>query len=177
MRRKSLNGDRKSVATDRAESPAKRNENELHGDSMTAGRNYVYSLKVVEPLEIPAVLLSVVLLHALRGGHTVDSAHRPAGRARRSEPYCRSEPRRSAARDGHTAADVRFMQGMIGHHAQAVEMTELLSTRTSSDAMRKLAQRIQVSQTDEIKMMERWLSARGEEVPVRARAPHDGGAC
>ncbi len=76
---------------------------------------------------------------------------------------------------GHTAADVRFMQGMIGHHAQAVEMTELLATRTTSDAMRKLGQRIQVSQTDEMTMMERWLTARGEEVPA-AHAHHMMGA-
>jgi uncharacterized protein (DUF305 family) len=67
------------------------------------------------------------------------------------------------------------MQGMIGHHAQAVEMTDLVNSRTASDAMRKLAQRIQVSQTDEIKMMERWLSARGEEVPS-AHAHHAMGA-
>ncbi len=75
------------------------------------------------------------------------------------------------SRVGHTAADARFMQGMISHHAQAVEMTDLVDTRTASDAMRKLAQRIQVSQTDEIKMMERWLSTRGEEVPS-AHAHH-----
>jgi uncharacterized protein (DUF305 family) len=67
------------------------------------------------------------------------------------------------------------MQGMIGHHAQAVEMTDLVNSRTASDAIRKLAQRIQVSQTDEIKMMERWLSARGEEVPS-AHAHHAMGA-
>lgn len=67
-----------------------------------------------------------------------------------------------------TAADVHFMQGMIGHHAQAVEMTDLLKTRTSSEDMRKLALRIELSQTDEIKMMERWLQVRGQEVP----SPH-----
>ncbi len=72
------------------------------------------------------------------------------------------------SRVGHTAADVRFIQGMIGHHAQAVEMTALVDTRTSSDAMRKLGQRIQASQTDEIKMMEHWLSTRGEAAP----SPH-----
>ncbi len=65
----------------------------------------------------------------------------------------------------YTAADVAFMKGMISHHAQAIEMVELLSTRTSSDAMRKLGERIQVSQTDEIKMMQRWLEARGEQAP------------
>ena len=67
------------------------------------------------------------------------------------------------------------MQGMISHHAQAVEMTELLATRTASDAMRKLGQRIEVSQTDEIKMMERWLTTHGEEVPLAHAHAHDGG--
>jgi len=65
----------------------------------------------------------------------------------------------------HTAADVRFMQGMIGHHAQALEMTALLQSRTASDDMRKLAQRIEVSQSDEIKMMQHWLESRGQAVP------------
>lgn len=66
---------------------------------------------------------------------------------------------------GFTAADAAFMQGMIGHHAQAIEMTDLLRTRTASDDMRKLAMRIEVSQADEIKMMQHWLEARGQPVP------------
>ncbi len=57
------------------------------------------------------------------------------------------------------------MQGMIGHHAQALEMTALVPSRTASDDMRKLALRIEVSQADEIKMMQHWLEARGQEVP------------
>ena len=64
-----------------------------------------------------------------------------------------------------TAADVRFMQGMIHHHAQALDMTELLRTRTASDDMRKLASRIEISQADEINMMRRWLAVRGQQVP------------
>ena len=71
------------------------------------------------------------------------------------------------------------MQGMIGHHAQAVEMTELLTSRTASDDMRKLALRIEVSQADEIKMMQRWLEARGQEVPdphAHAHARRDADA-
>jgi uncharacterized protein (DUF305 family) len=74
----------------------------------------------------------------------------------------------------YTAADVQFMQGMIGHHAQAVELTDLLATRTESEDMRKLAQRIEVSQTDEIKMMEEWLKRRGEPLPD-PHAHHHGG--
>jgi uncharacterized protein (DUF305 family) len=65
----------------------------------------------------------------------------------------------------HTAADARFMQGMIGHHGQALEMTALLGSRTASENMRKLALRIEVSQADEIKMMQGWLEARGLDVP------------
>jgi uncharacterized protein (DUF305 family) len=74
----------------------------------------------------------------------------------------------------HTEADVQFMQGMIGHHAQALEMTELLSTRTSSDDMRKLALRIEQSQSDEIKMMQQWLKRRDAPLPD-PHAHHHGG--
>ena len=75
----------------------------------------------------------------------------------------------------HTAADVRFMQGMIGHHAQALEMTALLPSRTASEDVRKLAQRIEVSQADEIRMMQRWLEARGAPQPD-PHAHHASGA-
>jgi uncharacterized protein (DUF305 family) len=73
----------------------------------------------------------------------------------------------------HTAADVKFMQGMIGHHAQAIEMVDLLQTRTASADMKKLALRIQVSQEDEMKMMRDWLAQRGQEVPGE-HAHHTG---
>ena len=65
----------------------------------------------------------------------------------------------------HVDADVRFMQGMIHHHGQALDMTELLSSRTESEEMRLLAQRIDISQTDEIGTMARWLESRGEDAP------------
>ena len=62
----------------------------------------------------------------------------------------------------HTAADVQFMQGMISHHAQALEMTALLYDRSSWQDIRMLAQRIDVSQADEINMMQDWLVVRDE---------------
>lgn len=65
----------------------------------------------------------------------------------------------------HTAADITFMQGMIHHHAQALDMTELLKTRTNSEDMKKLALRIEISQRDEIKLMQDWLRERGAEAP------------
>ena len=63
-----------------------------------------------------------------------------------------------------TDADVKFMQGMISHHAQAIEMTELLASRSDRDVMRRLAQRIELSQEDEIAMMQEWLRSRGQAV-------------
>ena len=72
-------------------------------------------------------------------------------------------------------ADVQFMQGMIGHHAQALEMTSLLYDRTDWQNIRGLAARIDVSQADEIKMMQDWLRVRGEEVPD-VHAHHGHGA-
>jgi uncharacterized protein (DUF305 family) len=76
-----------------------------------------------------------------------------------------AEQARDNSKVQFTPADVKFMQGMIHHHSQALDMTELLATRTNSDDMKKLALRISVSQTDEIKMMRRWLTVRGQDVP------------
>src|SRR6266566_2560403 len=58
--------------------------------------------------------------------------------------------------------DVEFMQGMIMHHAQAVEMTALMESHTENKDLRLLGARISHSQSEEIKFMKRWLEARGE---------------
>ena len=63
-------------------------------------------------------------------------------------------------------ADVEFMQGMIMHHSQAVEMTALISSHTDNKDLRSLGARISSSQSDEIKFMQRWLAARGEPVSM-----------
>jgi uncharacterized protein (DUF305 family) len=64
--------------------------------------------------------------------------------------------------------DVEFMQGMIMHHAQAVEMTALIESHTTHKDLRLLGARISHSQSEEIKFMQRWLVARGEatEMPM-----------
>ena len=59
-------------------------------------------------------------------------------------------------------ADVSFMQGMIMHHSQAVEMTDLLRTRSHNKSVQALAMRISISQTDEIRYMKQWLEERGQ---------------
>ena len=80
-------------------------------------------------------------------------------------------------------ADVRFMQGMIVHHAQAVEMTALIESHRVNKNLRLLGARISSSQSDEIKFMKRWLEARGEPIsPVMpamdmsSHATHSGHA-
>lgn len=64
-----------------------------------------------------------------------------------------------------TDADITFMQGMIHHHAQALDMVALLEKNTTSEDMHKLGDRIKISQRDEIGMMQRWLRARGQDAP------------
>jgi len=75
-------------------------------------------------------------------------------------------------------ADTKFMQGMIHHHAQAVEMTALMRTRTHNKALLKLGERISISQTDEIQFMRQWLDERGKQVPTEhdhmAHSGHQG---
>jgi len=65
----------------------------------------------------------------------------------------------------HAQADIEFMQGMIPHHAQALDMAALVEERTENQDIRLLARRIEISQKDEISLMGRWLAKRGEEVP------------
>src|SRR5690348_4827329 len=65
----------------------------------------------------------------------------------------------------YTAADVKFMQGMIHHHAQAIVMADWAQTHGARPDVKILAQRIDVAQRDEIAFMQRWLKERGQTVP------------
>ena len=65
----------------------------------------------------------------------------------------------------YSAGDVMFLQGMISHHAQAMEMSALVDARTNREPVRLLAQRISLSQEDEISMMQDWLDDRGLDAP------------
>lgn len=72
----------------------------------------------------------------------------------------------ATAGPGYTVADVQFMQHMIGHHAQAVVMSAMARTHGASEQVRALAEKIDISQQDEIELMERWLAERGQVVPT-----------
>ena len=75
---------------------------------------------------------------------------------------------------GFTAADVRFMQDMIGHHAQAVAMAALVPKNGAGDRLRALARKIDISQQDEIGMMKAWLVERRQAVPPDSHAHAPG---
>jgi uncharacterized protein (DUF305 family) len=65
----------------------------------------------------------------------------------------------------HSEVDVWFMQGMIHHHGQALEMTDLVPARNRSGDIALLARRIELSQRTEIVRMKQWLRANDERVP------------
>jgi uncharacterized protein (DUF305 family) len=66
---------------------------------------------------------------------------------------------------GYTTADVQFMQGMIGHHAQAVVMAAMAPTHGAGTQVALFCRKILRSQSDEIELMQSWLRERGEQVP------------
>ena len=80
------------------------------------------------------------------------------------KPSKRLPPSTTGVAPQSSQADIQFMQGMIMHHAQAVEMTALIPSHTDNAAIQTLGARISRSQTDEINFMQRWLQARGETI-------------
>lgn len=71
-----------------------------------------------------------------------------------------------------TPADVAFMSGMIPHHAQAIIMSRWCDTHGANPQVRVLCGRIVIAQSDEIRMMRRWLAERGQEVPDSTATRH-----
>ena len=72
---------------------------------------------------------------------------------------------RSIAFSSFTPADVSFVQDMIPHHQQAVEMANLVADRTNTDEVIEIAGRINKAQADEIAFMQSWLADRDQQVP------------
>jgi len=69
------------------------------------------------------------------------------------------------ANTSHSPADTQFMQDMIPHHHQAIEMAELVGDRTNRSELIDAAGRINAAQGDEIEFMQNWLRTRGERAP------------
>ncbi len=82
-------------------------------------------------------------------------------------------PATRATLPSRSAKDVEFMQGMITHHAQAVEMTAWIAARTQNKDIELIGARISQSQADEIKFMTQWLETRGEPVAAPMKGMSD----
>jgi uncharacterized protein (DUF305 family) len=122
---------------------------------------------------IAAALLATLAVGACSraGGAGVDSTPRPVETAARPESASTGElealyrARTDSARMRFTEADVHFMTGMIGHHAQALVMSALAPENGASASIQTLAARIINAQNDEIATMQQWLRDRGQPVP------------
>lgn len=111
----------------------------------------------------PAALLFVAGLTAC-GASTNSRTVQPGAPGEGSRSLTTEE---AAALTAPTAgdADIRFMQGMIPHHAQALEMAALIPERSNHEGLLLLGRRIEISQRDEIAWMGQWLRRHGADVP------------
>ena len=89
----------------------------------------------------------------------------PSATAGPAIPSPAAQARADSGRPPYTAADVHFLAGMIGHHAQAVQMAGWAPSHGASSALRALCERIVVAQNDEIAFAQRWLREHHEFVP------------
>jgi uncharacterized protein (DUF305 family) len=97
----------------------------------------------------------------------------PPPSASAAEPVTRAESDRAAAarartdstRRPYTPADIHFVSGMIGHHAQAIAMSQWAESHGASATIRTLAGRIINAQRDEITLMQNWLRDRHQPIP------------
>ncbi len=75
-------------------------------------------------------------------------------------------PHRTLVAQSTDSADVKFLQGMIAHHAQALAMVALIHDHTTSPQLQLIGQRIKISQQDEIAFMQQWLEDHHQVVPT-----------
>lgn len=114
-----------------------------------------------------SILLTSVLLAAGTGSLSLaqesdsPTLFRPGAPGEDAQPITVEESY-ELGRTSHTEDDVRFMQHMILHHAQAVEMVDMIEERSTHPGVQQLGLRIELSQDAEIAFMKNWLTSRGE---------------
>jgi len=123
-------------------------------------------------MEMAAVLAGLAIASCSAATRQSSPGRPQAAASGETELTPAAQARADSGRPRYTAADVHFMQGMIGHHAQAVLMAGWAPSHGASDAVRALCERIVVAQRDEIAFMQRWLRERRETAP-EANASHD----
>lgn len=128
-----------------------------------------------------ALLAAAIALGGCAGGSNDGSTDdpKPVGELAPSnvQPGAPGQPTRTLAPEElaaieptpYTRRDVRFMQAMIHHHAQALRMTALVPRRSTSRDVALLARRIDISQETEVEQIRSWLKARGQPAPMLHR--------
>ncbi len=107
-------------------------------------------------------VLSTIAAALVLGGCAAQRTPAQTAPTRAAQTAAAAQP---PARVGYTQADVDFMQGMIGHHAQAITMGKMCPSHTTNAQLRVFCDKIIRSQSDEIDLMQTWLRDRGEAVP------------
>jgi uncharacterized protein (DUF305 family) len=126
----------------------------------------------------PTSILAAALIAAVSAAGCSTAAPAAAGTApgpsstSRSEQVYIAQARADSLRHPYVEADVEFMYNMVGHHAQAITMSQWAPTHGASAAVQRLASRIINAQRDEIATMQTWLRDRQKPVPV---PPEHGG--
>jgi uncharacterized protein (DUF305 family) len=141
-------------------------------------------LKAISATEVAAILCALMAVSVSAGLFTAPACAQQA-RAQQpvapqpvivqpgapGEPSTTLPPSTRGSLPPLAQADVDFMQGMIMHHQQAVEMTALIASHTENRQVRALGAKISSSQSDEIRFMQRWLAARGQALTMPGAMP------
>ena len=117
------------------------------------------------PLAIAALAIAGSACRPAGGTTAASAAPAPSSAAQPSEQAAIEKVRADSLRSPYTAADVRFMSTMIGHHAQAIHMAGWAPSHGASRSVQILCERIINEQTDEIRTMQTWLGDRRQPVP------------
>ena len=111
------------------------------------------------------VLLGAIAVAASAKPSSAQGASQQSAARVQSDLAAMAKAREDSARRPYTTADIHFMSGMIGHHAQAIQMAGWAPTHGASPSVRTLCERIINAQRDEIGTMQQWLRDRQQPVP------------
>ena len=123
---------------------------------------------MMKPPHVPrgvAVLLGVMAVAAFAKPSVAQGASQQSAARVQSDLAAIAKARVDSTRRPYTTADIHFMSGMIGHHAQAIQMASWAPTHGAGPSVRTLCERIINAQRDEIGTMQQWLRDRQQPVP------------
>ena len=132
--------------------------------------------RIIRTLSISTLVLTAGIAMCACGGAPDQAAGQPASQGAQAPAIVQpGAPGQGSAvvssvpafhDNNYTDGDVKFQQGMIHHHSQALLMVAMISTHTKTPELVAMGQKIQLSQSGEIKSMTEWLTARKQDVPM-----------